>query len=183
MIFPEECYGKKKIIVCGGRGWDDITSIRIPLSRLVLSAGYRDRLRESVISGIMMEEGIEFIVGDAPGVDKAVRGWPKFHPALADKGWSVRVFEADWTSQGKAAGPIRNQRMALYPGVELCVAFSGGRGTANMISTAIKYGIPVLEITPNKEAPNSFTFAYTPAKPEAVQRRALMDKILKEEDA
>jgi hypothetical protein len=49
--------------------------------------------------------------------------------------------------QGKAAGPIRNQRMIDEGKPDLVIAFPGGRGTADMVSRAKKAGIPVQEIT------------------------------------
>ena len=47
---------------------------------------------------------------------------------------------ADWTKHGKAAGPIRNQKM-LDECPDLVVAFPGGKGTADMVRRAMKAGI------------------------------------------
>ena len=59
---------------------------------------------------------------------------------------------ADWSSHGKAAGPMRNQRMLteehrLEEPIDLCVAFSHDlavtRGTGDMVRRARAAGIPV----------------------------------------
>jgi len=56
------------------------------------------------------------------------------------------TFRADWATHGKAAGPIRNQKM-LDEGVpDLVVAFPGGRGTADMVARATKAGVPCLDL-------------------------------------
>ena len=44
-------------------------------------------------------------VGDAKGVDAAVREWCPDYDAVFD------LFKADWDEHGKAAGPIRNTQM------------------------------------------------------------------------
>jgi len=51
------------------------------------------------------------------------------------------VFEADWNTNGKAAGPIRNREMAEY--ADAVVVFPGGRGTDNMYQTALKKGLVI----------------------------------------
>lgn len=62
-----------------------------------------------------------------------------------ERGIPVRAFPADWTTHGKAAGPIRNSQMLKDGQPDLVVAFLGpnSRGTANMISQAEKAGVPV----------------------------------------
>jgi hypothetical protein len=50
---------------------------------------------------------------------------------------------ADWNTHGRAAGPIRNQRMLDEVKPELVVAFPGGRGTADMVRRAREAGVNV----------------------------------------
>jgi hypothetical protein len=60
------------------------------------------------------------------------------------KGIAVKEYPADWQKHGKAAGPIRNRQMLEDGKPDLVIAFSGGRGTANMISQARAAGVKVL---------------------------------------
>jgi hypothetical protein len=49
---------------------------------------------------------------------------------------------------GRAGGPLRNKKMAEYGekiGVDYCIAFKGGKGTASMIKEARKKHIEVLD--------------------------------------
>lgn len=61
------------------------------------------------------------------------------------RGLQVEVFHPDW-SQGRKAGPLRNQRMLDEGKPDLVIAFPGQRGTADMVSRARKAGVPVREI-------------------------------------
>lgn len=56
----------------------------------------------------------------------------------------VEAHPADWQRHGKAAGVLRNQEM-LDSGLDLLVAFPGGRGTADMVRRAKAAGVPVLD--------------------------------------
>lgn len=55
-------------------------------------------------------------------------------------------FPADWDKYGRAAGPIRNQRMLDEGKPNLVIAFPGGRGTADMVRRATAAGIKVIKI-------------------------------------
>jgi hypothetical protein len=77
------------------------------------------------------------IHGGAIGVD-----------TLADKyaidNWlTVDVYKADWEQYGKAAGPIRNQRMLDEGQPDMIIAINPGRGTRDMIARGRKADIPV----------------------------------------
>lgn len=61
-------------------------------------------------------------------------------------------FAADWYAQGRAAGPIRNQRMLDEGKPDLVVAFPGGRGTADMVNRATRAGVKVVHaMTPTPQ--------------------------------
>lgn len=78
--------------------------------------------------------------GGANGADTLAGAWAKL------RGIQTVVCAAGWDLLGKAAGYIRNKRMAeLEP--DLVVAFPGGRGTANMVQIAKERGITVHEVT------------------------------------
>lgn len=66
----------------------------------------------------------EIVSGGCSGVDRCAEH-------LAEQ-WRLKltVFPADWSTHGRAAGPIRNRQMAEY--CDLVVLFPGGRGTQSM---------------------------------------------------
>ena len=113
-----------RIIVCGGRKYDDRPQMKEVLTKL-----HEER------------PIVECIHGDARGAD-ILSGYffKKFYPEVA-----MTPVPADWDKYGRAAGAIRNKVMlAMKP--DVVVAFPGGRGTANMISIARKAGIEVIEV-------------------------------------
>ena len=56
------------------------------------------------------------------------------------------VYPANWERHGKAAGPLRNQRMLDEGKPDLVIAFPGGRGTADMVRRAKEAGVEVREV-------------------------------------
>ena len=112
-----------RVLVCGGRNYDDEALLHRTLTELHLGHPF------SVL-----------IEGGARGADLLAREWAE--------GMAVRVqtFEADWSTYGGSAGPIRN-RQALTDGQpDLVVAFPGGRGTADMVGAAERRGVRVMKI-------------------------------------
>jgi hypothetical protein len=59
---------------------------------------------------------------------------------------SYLTYEANWSAQGKAAGPIRNHKMLEENPTAVVVAFSGGKGTKHCKDTAIGLNMIVLEV-------------------------------------
>ena len=111
---------KTRVLVCGGHNYSDLATVRDVLDRL---------------------ESIDvLIVGDAPGADNIAARWADLNavPRL--------TFKADWERHGRAAGPIRNQRMLNEGKPTIVVAFPGGRGTEDMVLRARKASIPVLVV-------------------------------------
>lgn len=113
--------GPKTLIVCGNRDYSD--------SRAVFRALDRVRAKYGVA---------KIKHGGARGADALAGRWAE------ECGVPVEVFDADWEQHGKRAGPIRNQAMA-DSGADGCIAFPGGRGTADMIQRATEAGIKVWE--------------------------------------
>lgn len=112
-----------RVLVCGGRDFRDKSFLFATLDRL-----HRER-------------GIAVIIhGDANGTDYLANRWAGERPV------HVLAFPADWNKHGRAAGPIRNQRMLDEGKPDLVVAFPGGRGTEDMKCKARKAGITVIEI-------------------------------------
>jgi hypothetical protein len=112
-----------RLLVCGGRDFADRRLIRSQL----------DRFHEGGMIGVLIN-------GGARGVDSIAAKW-------ADDNWvACETYEADWKGQGRAAGPIRNQRMLDEGKPDEVWAWPGGRGTADMVRRAKAAGVPVLEV-------------------------------------
>ncbi len=120
-----------RVLVCGSRNWADGALIHRELSAL---------------SGVAV-----VIHGAAPGAD-ALAG-----EAASELGIPVLAFPAEWEKHGRAAGPIRNQRMLDEGRPDLVLAFSedlnSSRGTADMIARARLARIPVRLISPLSHPP------------------------------
>lgn len=110
-----------RVIVCGGRDFKDGESVFAVLQTIH---------NQTPISTI--------IEGGARGADEWGALWAD--SANIER----RKFPANWDAYGKRAGPIRNQQM-LGQGIDLVVAFPGGRGTADMVARAKRAGVRVVE--------------------------------------
>lgn len=111
-----------RFLICGSRDWWD---------------------RGTILQWIKLHVPPESTVihGDARGADR-IAG----QEAIL-LGHAVDVFPALWNAHGKSAGYIRNQQM-LDEGRPDLVVYShddleGSRGTKDMVSRAMKAGIPV----------------------------------------
>jgi hypothetical protein len=109
-----------KVLVCGSRSWEGDASIRKALEGFPPTS--------TVICG-------------------GCRGADTIAATVAEElGMTVVTVSADWCAYGKAAGPIRNQRMldmdpdvvlAFHPDMET------SRGTADMVRRARRKGTEV----------------------------------------
>lgn len=77
----------------------------------------------------------EVVSGGAFGADSCGEAWATVNAI------PVKVFQADWETHGKAAGPIRNQQMAEY--ADACILFPGGKGTESMRQLALKHELAI----------------------------------------
>ena len=107
-----------RVIVCGGRDYSDIAAVRHEIVRIGM-----DNMHAVIVHGA------------ARGADSIARF------CAEDLGLQTEAHPANWDKYGKRAGFIRNQEMA-DAGADLCVAFPGGNGTADMIRRAEAAGIP-----------------------------------------
>lgn len=55
----------------------------------------------------------------------------------------LNIYAADWETHGRAAGPIRNRKMAENADALIALWDGQSRGTKNMIETATKKGLIV----------------------------------------
>jgi hypothetical protein len=85
------------------------------------------------------------ITGGALGADREGYDWAQ------DRGVDQLVVPANWTRDGKPAGPIRNKRLVDLAQLLsrtshrplMGIEFPGGKGTANMRERLIKNGITI----------------------------------------
>lgn len=114
-----------RVLVCGGRDYGDRARAYAELDRLQ-----------------PLDGALVIITGSANGADQLAWDW--FCDRKRNNGpLDFEAFPADWKQYGKAAGPIRNQRMIDEGKPELCVAFPGGRGTADMVRRAEAAGVRI----------------------------------------
>lgn len=110
----------------------------------VIIAGCRDftdyeLLREKCdyhLQNLRLED-IVIVSGHASGADSLRERYAQ------ERGFQLETYPADWQAHGRAAGPIRNAKMANV--AHALIAFWDGksRGTKNMIETARKYNLKV----------------------------------------
>ena len=122
-----------RVLVCGGRDYDDRDHIHNTLCEL-------DAARGPIVC---------VIHGLATGADHEGMIWAQMM-ATARPYVRHAPFRADWRRLGKAAGPLRNQRMLDEGRPNLVVAFPGGVGTADMVRRARAAGVEVIEVAPRR---------------------------------
>lgn len=107
-----------KVLVCGGRAFRNVAFLNKVLDE------------QSDIT--------EIISGGANGADMLGILWANKNKI------KTTVFMAEWNNKyGKAAGPLRNQRMLDEGKPDLVIAFPGGVGTADMVYRSKQAGIKV----------------------------------------
>jgi len=112
-----------RVLVCGGRSFDDYGLLSAELDRLHAQHGFT-----------------LVIHGAARGADLMAGDWA--HNLLLP----IRAFRADWKKHGNSAGPIRNKQMLDEGKPQLVIAFKGGNGTRNMVEQAERAGVKVEKI-------------------------------------
>ena len=109
-----------RIVVTGGRDFADVSAVA------------------RALKAVHDKRGISLLIqGGANGADRLCAEW------AWDRQIPVGIYNADWKSHGKAAGPLRNQRMIDEGKPDAAVAFPGGRGTADMVKRLTAASIPV----------------------------------------
>ena len=123
-----------RIIVCGGRDFRDAKQVFEAL----------DWLNSDYFPITLNSPGniTAIIHGDARGADSIADVWAVLHGFVP--GESLFRCPAKWRENGvynPQAGPQRNRHMAQMYRADLCLAFKGGSGTANMLHEAGRAGI------------------------------------------
>ena len=109
-------------------------------------AGGRDITDFSLVVQAVAQSGFnitEVVSGRARGVDTLGENYATL------KRIPIAKFPADWTTHGKAAGPIRNTQMAQYADALIAIWDGESKGTKNMINQATKLGLKVFVYTTN----------------------------------
>lgn len=118
-----------KILVCGGREYDDM-----------------DRMIRELDKIVKEYDHVTIIHGCARGADSMAGEYASM------RGYDVEEYPAQWDKHGRRAGPIRNLQMLNEGNPDIVVAFPGGRGTAHMTAISIEKSVFVkiiLEIGKN----------------------------------
>lgn len=82
----------------------------------------------------------EVVSGGAEGVDQEGEHW------ASHMGLSVKRFDPNWSTHGKAAGPMRNKAMSQYGDALLLIWNGESKGSANMKKEAEAYKLPIYEV-------------------------------------
>ena len=101
-------------------------------------AGARDIKDKLLVRQAIRDSGFEIslvVCGNAAGVDDL----GKQH-AYENK-LPLVIFPANWEGEGKAAGPLRNQRMAEYADACIIICKKDSRGSRDMAFRAAKHGL------------------------------------------
>ena len=106
----------------------------------VIIAGSRDIDDYSLVEKAVAQSGFEItevVSGGARGVDFLGEQW------ALNNHIRTTAFPAQWAAYGRAAGPIRNEKMAQYAEALIAVWDGKSAGTRNMIENAEKRGLKV----------------------------------------
>lgn len=124
-----------RVLICGSRTWDD----PFPIAWVVRAC--KGALRPPAATPGADATPPVVISGGANGADSLAAR------SAGRQGVELMEFPADWGTHGKAAGPIRNQRMLDEGKPDVVWAFTddleASRGTADMVRRARKAGVPV----------------------------------------
>ena len=109
-------------------------------SMKVIIAGGRDYHNYETLLEAITEAQFDIttvVSGGAKGVDALGERY------ASEMNKELNVFNADWETHGRAAGPIRNRKMAENAEALIAIWDGQSRGTKNMIETATKKGLRV----------------------------------------
>jgi hypothetical protein len=92
-----------------------------------------------------LDEVTEVVTGGAQGVDLLADEWARYNKK------NRVIFLANWEGHGRAAGVLRNARMATH--ADACIVIWDGKspGSRNMLETAKREGLKVWEVIVGNE--------------------------------
>ena len=110
-----------KVVIAGGRDFKNYPALDMALQPILVAHGWK----------------IEIVSGKARGADTLGEQFAE------QEGLTVKEFPADWETNGRSAGPIRNAEMADYADILISFWDSKSKGTKSMIDLALKKGLEV----------------------------------------
>ncbi len=117
---------------------EGITSLRLAV------VGSRSCEDYEMVSGFLKNFNNQkpiIVSGGAKGVDSLAE-------RFADENeLKKKIYKADWSKYGRAAGPVRNQQIVENSDAMIAFATRDSNGTKNSVKLAVKKGIPVLVVT------------------------------------
>lgn len=116
---------KYRVIIEGCRDFDDYELLKEKCDDFL-----QDEKKEDVV----------IISGHASGADALGERYAQ------ERGFQLETFPADWKALGRAAGPIRNARMASAANALIAFWDGKSRGTKNMIETAKNHNLKVVVV-------------------------------------
>jgi len=100
----------------------------------------------NALDAIHSETPIErLLTGGCRGADLQAEDWAEEHYV------PIITFNADWGTNGRKAGPIRNQLILDDGKPDVLLAFPGGKGTEDMKRRARKAGIKIIDLSLKEE--------------------------------
>lgn len=123
-----------KFIVAGSRTIDEVIA-------------YGELVKLRITKGHAFSRGkvTEIVSGTANGPDSAGELYGDFYDI------PVKKFPAEWEKYGKRAGPIRNNKMAVYADALLLIWDGQSSGSRHMKNAMLALNKPVYEIIINPE--------------------------------
>lgn len=116
---------KYKVIIAGCRDFNDYELLKEKCDYFL-----QDEKKEDVV----------IISGHASGADALGERYAQ------ERGFQLETYPADWKAHGRAAGPIRNARMASAANALIAFWDGKSRGTKNMIETAKNHNLKVVVV-------------------------------------
>lgn len=108
----------RRIAVTGGRNF---------MNFLIIRKAFQE---------INLNENDTIVHGGCSGCDQLCAEVAKEFKAKTEE------YPADWNKYGKAAGPIRNEKM-LKSNIDMLLVFQGGKGTKNCVKKAEELQIKI----------------------------------------
>ena len=126
-----------RVLITGSRAWTDERTLTSALAARANAAG---------------PTGMVVVHGGCPtGADDLADRWVTRNRHLFP-GLTVERHPAQWTAEGRAAGPLRNTRMVAL-GADVCLAFplNASIGTRDCMRKAMAAGIKVVDHEPKPD--------------------------------